>query len=69
VNIGGVNMQFMRLLKKIRKKEERIQELENIIIENEKNNTTLISQHIKMLEWISETKDEINKLRKEKDEK
>jgi len=62
-------MQFMRLLKKIRKKEERIQELENIIIENEKNNTTLISQHIKMLEWISETKDEINKLRKEKDEK
>ena len=69
MNIGGVNMQFMRLLKKIRKKEERIQELENIIIENEKNNTTLISQHIKMLEWISETKDEINKLRKEKDEK
>jgi len=62
-------MQFMRLLKKIRKKEERIQELENIIIENEKNNATLISQHIKMLEWISETKDEINKLQKERDEK
>ena len=62
-------MQFMRLLKKIRKQEERIQELENIIIENEKNNATLIAQHLKMLKWIDKTDEEINKLRKERDEK
>ena len=62
-------MLFIRLLKKIRKQEKRIQELQDIIVENEKNNAILIAQHIKMLEWIDKTNEEINELRKDRDEK
>ena len=62
-------MLIIRLLKKIHKQEKRIQELQDIIVENEKNNAILIAQHIKMLEWVDKTNEEINELRKERDEK
>ena len=62
-------MKFIKLLNKIHKQEQKIQELQNIIVENQKNYTTLIAQHVKMLEWISKTDKEIDKLRKERDDK
>lgn len=62
-------MKFLRLLSKLHKQEKRIQELQDIIVENQKNTTMLIAQHVKMLEWIAKTDKEIDKMRKNMDEK
>jgi len=61
-------MQFIRLLNKIHKQKKRIEELEDIIVENQKNTTMLIAQHVKILEWIAKTDKEIDKMRKEREE-
>ena len=58
-------MKFLGLLKTIKKQEKRIEELEQIIIDNHKSTTMLIAEQVKMLEWISKTDKEIDKLRKE----
>ena len=60
-------MQFIRLLDKINKQKKRIEELEDIIVENQRNTIMLIAQHVKMLEWIAKTDKEIDKLRKDSD--
>lgn len=59
-------MKFIKLLKTIKRLEDRVKELEELIVENQKATTKMIQQHTKMLEWVYETDKEISKLRKEK---